>query len=362
MSLPDARQQDVHYYQNLVHVVRDGIICTDLQGRISFVNKSLLAMLGYLPAELLGAPLAKIHVEEDRSRCCPRVIQETLDKGAYAGEFLFRRRDGSRFPGHLSSSWMEQEDGTKHLVFVIHDVSEQKRLQKSLLDSEKMASLGKMMEGISHEIRNPIMTLGGYARRLKRTLEPGHVGHAYLQIILEDVQRMEKMLQEVNDYVAFAEDHGRAFTKLDLQGVFRDALMTLEIPERVHIAETFPAQGPWIYGDPGRLRGMFAHLLENALEAMPEGGTLRVQVSRENSQVRVRIEDTGVGIAEDDLPHIFNPFFSTKPKSTGVGLAKVYSIVREHGGQIEVESRVNGGTTFTLSLPVDRRQSVRRNG
>jgi two-component system sensor histidine kinase HydH len=100
--------------------------------------------------------------------------------------------------------------------------------------------------------------------------------------------------------------------------------------------------------------------VENALEAMPEGGVLGVQLLREDPHVRVKIDDTGVGIAEEDLPHIFNPFFSTKTKSTGVGLAKVYTIVEEHAGQIDVRSRIDEGTTFTVSLPMDRRQTVRR--
>lgn len=362
MSPTDIPEPDVHFYLDLIDVVRDGIICTDLEACIVFVNQSALAMFGYFPEEILGTSLETIYVEKDRERCCFRVIQETFEKGFYRGEFLFQRRDGTCFPGQLSSSWLKQDEDARHLVFAVQDLTEQKKLQRRLLDSQKMASLGKVVEGISHEIRNPIMTLGGYARRLKRTLQPDHPGYSYLQIILEDVQRMEEMLREINDYVAFAQDYRGSFTKLDLQAVLKDALRAMNLPNRVRLEEAFPPEGPWIWGDRRNLRELFLHLLENALEAMPEGGVLRVGLSREDSQVSVKIQDTGVGIADDDLPHIFNPFFSTKTKSTGIGLAKVYTIVGEHAGQIEVQSKIDEGTTFMLSLPVDRRQSVRRDG
>lgn len=360
MARPQVRRKDISYYQDLIDVVSNGIICTDTQARIVFVNQTALDMLGYSSEELLGRPFEEIFVEEDRDLCCPRVIQETLDNGSYEGEFLFQRRDGNRFPGQLSSSCLREDDGIKDIVFVINDLTEQKKLQQNFMNSQKMASLGKVVEGISHEIRNPIVSLGGYTRRLIRTLEPDHLGQSFLQIILEDVQRMEDMLQEINNYVSFAKMYQAFFKKVDLHGIMEDALQSLRLPMNIKLEDTYPTEGPWIFGDASHLRELFLHLLENAMEAMPEGGVLRLMLKQEDSNALVEIEDTGVGIADADLPHIFNPFFSTKTKSAGVGLAKAYIIVEEHKGEIEVKSNMSKGTTFVLSFPLDRRQQARR--
>jgi two-component system CheB/CheR fusion protein len=358
MTQARARQKDI-YYHEIIDVVGNGIICTDAEACIVFANQTALGMLGFTAEELLGASFAMIFVKEDRDLCCPRVIEETLGNKRYEGEFILQRKDGTRFPVHLSSSCLKDED-LEDLVFVINDLTHQKKLQQGLLHSQKMASLGKVVEGISHEIRNPIVSLGGYARRLARTLEPDHPGHRSLQIIMEDVERMEEMLQEINNYVAFAKTYQVNFTKLDLHIVTKDALQCLRIPGEVKLEETYPTEGPWIYGDSNHLRELLLHILENAIEAMPDGGILRVLLKQEDSGAFVQIQDTGVGIANYDIPHIFNPFFSTKTKSTGIGLAKSYIIVEEHTGEIEVDSDVSRGTTFTISFPSDRRQRARR--
>lgn len=355
-----VRREDIIYYQHLIDVVSNGIICTDIQASIVFVNQTALDMLGYSSEELLGRPFEVIFVMEDRDLCCSRVVEDTLDHGSYEGEFLFERRDGNHFPGQLSSSCLREDDGIKDIVFVINDLTEQKKLQQNFMNSQKMASLGKVIEGISHEIRNPIVSLGGYTRRLIRTLEPDHLGQSFLQIILEDVQRMEDMLQDINNYVSFAKKYQAFFKKVDLHGIIKDALQSLRLPINVKLEETYPTENPWIYGDTSHLRELFLHLLENAMEAMPEGGVLRLILKQEDSNALVEIEDTGVGIANADLPHIFNPFFSTKTKSVGVGLAKAYIIVEEHKGEIEVKSNMSKGTTFMLSFPLDRRQRARR--
>lgn len=358
MTQSKGRKKNI-YYHDLIEVVRNGIICTDHQALIVFVNKTALDMMGYSIEELLGASFEMIFVMEDRELSCPRVIEETIEKGRYEGEFLLQRKDGTRFPIHLSSSCLKDED-MEDLVFVINDLTEQKKLQENLLNSQKLASLGKLVEGISHEIRNPIVSLGGSARRLMRSLEPDHPGYGLSKIILEDAQRMEEMLLEVNSYVDFAKMYRALFTKLDLQSVIKDALQSLDIPKKIKLKETYPSEGPWIYGDPHHLRELFSHILKNAMEAMPDGGILRVLLKQEDTRGFVQIQDTGIGIATYDLPHIFNPFFSTKTKSTGVGLAKSYIIVEEHTGEIKVESDISRGTTFTISFPSDRRQRARR--
>jgi|Deesub1362B_J571_1020462.scaffolds.fasta_scaffold04151_3 PAS domain S-box-containing protein len=360
MSPYHRNPRDARYYLDLIDVVQDGIICTDADARIVLLNRTAVVMLGYPPEQLLDAPFETIYVVEDRSRCCPRIIQETLERGSYQGEFLFQRRDGSRFPGHLSSSRLRPGGKSGDIVFLLHDLTQEKRLQRRLLESQKMAYLGRLVEGISHEIRNPIVTLGGYARRLKRMLESDHPGQKYLDVILEDVQRMEAMLKDVENYVAFTKYRRPSFHRVDLQGVLMEAMQELQVPPGISLKLELPNRGPWIFGDPPSLQELFLCLLENAVEAMPRGGVLRVGLTQESGEARVIVQDSGIGIREEDLPFIFNPFFTTKTQGAGMGLARAYLVAEEHAGQIEVQSTPGEGTTFTVTFPLDRRQWVRR--
>jgi PAS domain S-box-containing protein len=360
MSPVHDGHKNIEYYLNLIDVVRDGIICTDIEGRIVFMNQTALTMWGYQEKEILGKPFELIFVEEDRPQCCPRVIQATLADRHYEGEFLFQRRDGSRFPGYLSSSRLVKRDKKQDIVFVVHDLTEQKRMQRRLLESQKLASLGKLVEGVSHEIRNPIVTLGGYARRLKRTFERDHSAQEYIGIILEEVERMESMLKDVEEYLQFAQAHRPSFTRVNLQDIMKGVIGGLSLPDNVLLEEVYPSEGPYIYGNPRRLHELFYHLLENSIEAMPGGGCLRMAIEQTDHQARVCIEDSGVGIPKHDIPNMFSPFFTTKTKGAGVGLAKVYIIVDEHSGMIDVQSVIERGTTFTLTFPRDRRQRPRR--
>jgi PAS domain S-box-containing protein len=360
MTPASSKQRDLRYVLNLVDVVQDGIICTDCRGHLFLANLKALAMWGYAEEEILGQSCQILFVEEDRLHSYPLVLQETQEKGSYQGEILFRRKDGGRFPGHLRSCLLSGEGEEQDLVFVIRDLTEQKRLQQRLLDSQKVAFLGKVVDGLSHELRNPIVTLSGYARRLEHSLAPDHPGHEHIRIILEEVQRMEAMLKEIEGYVQFAQVHRLAFTKVDLHSLMGEVLNGLRIPECVRLEEGYPPEGPWIYGDPVHLKELFHHLLENAIEAMPDGGVLGIRMEVATSTASVTIRDTGVGIPEQALPDIYSPFFTTKTKGAGVGLAKSYIIVEEHSGQIEVQSGLDLGTVFRVSFPLDRRQRPRR--
>lgn len=360
MSPAFAQDKGIEFYMELLDVIREGIVCTDEHGTIIGVNRSALGLLGYEAQGFLGSPIEILFVDEDRLRCCPFVLQETLERGAYDGEFLLQRKDGTRFPGNLNSSWIRGEGGRRDLIFVIHDLTEQKRLQRRLLDSQKSVFLAKVVEGLSHEVRNPIVAIGGYARRLERVIDPGHPAHNYVRIMLQDVSRMEGMLREIEGYVRFAQSHRPSFARVDLHRLVLDAFAMLAIPEGIRVEHEFPPDGPWIYGDSGHLRELFYHLLENAVEAMPDGGTLGVVGEVLDSKARVTVRDTGIGIPDKALPHLFSPFFTTKTKGAGVGLAKAYIIVEEHCGQIEVDSRVDRGTAFVVTFPLDRRQRSRQ--
>jgi PAS domain S-box-containing protein len=354
------RGRHADYLLDVIDAVREAILCADIRGTLLFANRSALCLWGYAPPELLGKPVDVLFSPECRGRGCDLLIRETLEKGEAEGEFLFWKKDGGAFLGHVRSALLRGQEGPSDVICAVQDLTEQRRLQRRLLESQKMAFLGKLVDGLAHEIRNPIVTLGGYARRLERTLGPDHPGRPYVGIVLEDVARMEGMLREIEEYLRFARGHRLAFTRLDLQAILREALGRLPLPEGIRLETAFPEDGPWIYGDAAHLTELFHDLLENAVEAMRRGGVLTVELATSGGRALARVRDTGVGIPEKSLQHIYSPFFTTKTKGAGVGLAKAYIIVEEHGGQIEVASEVDQGTAFEVSFPLDRRQRPRR--
>jgi PAS domain S-box-containing protein len=329
-------------------------------GRILFSNRAAGELWHLGQAERENLTIS--HLVPQGEECARGIIQELMARGKYEADILFQKTSGERFLGAVRGCVLEGEGGDFRMVLSVRDLTEQRKLQEQMLESQKLSYLEKVVEGLSHEIRNPIVSIGGYARRLEKMLEPDHPGRAILQVIMEDVQRMESMLREVEGYLEFAKTHKLSFAKLDLQEVVREALALVPIPKEIRLETHYPQRGPWIYGDRVHLVELFRHLVENAVEAMPKGGLLKLAVKAMADCAKVVVEDTGVGIPEKFLPHIYSPFFTTKTKGAGVGLAKASIIVQEHGGHIQVQSEVAKGTTFEVTFPFDRRRTPRRTG
>jgi len=346
----------------VLDAVCEPVLGVEMSGLVLFSNRAARDLWGYDVGELGQLTLDNLLVDGRSNRCAGGILQEVRRLGQCQGDFLFEKKDGGRFLGSLKACVVEgRVQGAPELVILsVRDLTEQRRLQQRILESQKLSYLERVVDGLAHEIRNPIVTLGGYARRLEKMLEPDHPGRVPLRIMLADVERMESMLREVEDYLEFARSHRLSFRKVDLKGVVREALALVPFPPSIRVEESYMEEGPWIFGDPSHLRELFRHLLDNAAEAMPQGGVIRVRVDQVGSSARVRITDTGVGIPQKFLPHIYSPSFTTETKGAGVGLAKAHIIIDEHGGQIDVHSEVARGTTFDVTFPLDRRQTPRR--
>jgi two-component system NtrC family sensor kinase len=247
---------------------------------------------------------------------------------------------------------------------VVEKTGQLQRAQNQVLQMEKMASLGKLSATVAHELNNPIGGMLNYCRLVQRELENVNL-HAETR---EDVDRFLRLIQEecvrcgriVTNLLLFARPFGAQTKPVDLNEIVDRSLML--IAHHLHVsdielkAERLVGNAQLI-ADPGQIQQALVALLINAVEAMDgpggHGGTLSVRLAGNESMVSIEISDTGVGIPEDAVPRIFEPFFSTKDAQSGVGLglAVVYGIVRRHGGKIEVESALGHGTTFHVMLP-----------
>ncbi len=230
--------------------------------------------------------------------------------------------------------------------------------QERLIQQERMAALGEMAASMAHEIRNPLVSIGGFARRLKDKLAHDEQAKKYSDIIYQEVNRLERILQEI---LAFAKESSPAFVSTDINKVIEDILFLFRdnlSAKNIRIVTNLPAELPWISADPQQLKQVFINLFANAEQAMEEkGGTLSVtsRLSAERPrEIQIEISNTGVGIPQEIMANIFNPFFTTKSSGTGLGLAIVHRIIDSHHGKIRVKNRPDpdGGVTFLIGLPV----------
>lgn len=233
---------------------------------------------------------------------------------------------------------------------------ELKETQAFLVHQEKMAALGELSTSIAHEIRNPLVSVGGFARRLDRSTPANAPEKRYTETIVKEVERLEKILTDV---LAYTHEESGTVKELDLREILKESLDMISgrmNKEGIQIVKDFPEKLPWVKGDSYQLKQAFFNLLNNAYESMNGKGTLSIRLhplSRNGSSfVRAEVGDTGAGIDSEDLPNIFNPFYTTKANRLGLGLPVIHKIVTFHQGQIEVDNRPGEGVTFIITLPV----------
>lgn len=225
--------------------------------------------------------------------------------------------------------------------------------RERLVHGERLAAIGEMAANLAHELKNPLITIGGFAGRLVKGLPGTSREHHYADTIVKEIGRLERMLADI---LAFSRKPTICYSVCDAGDILRDCFAgcttTLE-DHCVSLATSFE-DGPWpILGDAHQLKQVFLNLMLNACEAMPDGGSLHVtlkKVSLDKKYILVSIQDSGGGIPADMLPKVFTPFFTTKPHGTGLGLAIVNRILQNHGGSIEARNE-GRGAVFSVTLP-----------
>ena len=325
-------------------------------GRVIFISRPGIEghLAAALEAELGMGPYA----------CAPLMARERpfgvlVVDNPYSHETIppSRRRFLELFAGQAGGAM--ENSMLLHRLETAHQ--ELRETQERLIQGEKMAILGEMAASVAHELRNPLVPIGGFAQRLSRMVPAGGREHEYASIISREARRMEEMLSNI---LAFSRKQMLCFTEAWVVDIMEEALaLEAESLARAsvgvvrEIAEGLPA----IHCDEKKLRQVLINLITNARQAMAGGGTLLVRIFpillRGEAAVAVEIEDTGGGIPPEILHNIFNPFFTTKEKGTGLGLSISRRIIEQHKGEIDVRNR-NKGVVFTLRLPVAREEGT----
>jgi two-component system sensor histidine kinase HydH len=228
---------------------------------------------------------------------------------------------------------------------------ELKVVENKLLQTERLAALGKLSRGVAHEVRNPVMIIGGFARRLQKRLPADDPAQEMIAPILHELRRLEQMVAEIEAFTVLLEPD---IKPRDLARVVDQVLAASAgalAQRQIVVERRIPPNLPLIPLDERLMGQALGHLIDNAVEAMPNGGRLTLSVTPEPRGVLLHLRDTGSGISPEDLPYIFDPFFSSKPDGTGMGLTKVYQVVSDHRGEIQIKSVPGQGAEVNIWLP-----------
>jgi len=308
---------------------------------------------GFTRDEMIGMRIWDIIPPADRPRAM-RLFDETRSRGHSNSEDLhLRTRHGELVPVFLNAGLIEY--GHHHFFNVICvDISDRKRLESQLIQSEKMAAIGQLAAGIAHEIRNPLGIITNALYDLGELVDSDNPEvKEDLRIAKEEMQRVQAI---INNLLEFSRESRAELERVDINDLLRKTLQLMNKSlqnSEVHVLTEF---GPLAscFANQNALRQIFLNLITNAVQAMPAGGELRVRTAAlEGGRVQLEVGDTGVGIPAEHLTDIFNPFFTTKApgQGTGLGLSVVHSVVKRYRGDIQVRSEVNKGTTFTIEFP-----------
>ena len=345
---------DLQAFRDLIfESVGSGLVGVNPEGRVTAFNRAAESITGVQAAEALDQPWEAIFGSGVNLAEVRRAVLEDSEP-APRYEFRLRRRDGQNVPVGISFWSLRSGAGdVAGLIGVCQDLSNIKQLEQRMRQADRLAAVGRLSANMAHEIRNPLASISGAVEALARDLPADHTRSQLVEIVLRESARLNQI---VGDFLEYARPAPMAPIEINMAEILDEVLLLIEhrtLPANLKVAREYGDALP-TRADPQRLRQAIWNLCLNAVQAMPDGGELRVgarTLHERGNRLQISIADTGQGIADGDLPHIFEPFFSTKPEGSGIGLALVYRVVEEHGGSIEVRSRVSEGTTFLLTLP-----------
>ena len=365
-EIEDKLQSSNVLLRNLILSAVDGVIAADKRGKILIFNDMAAELFGYSVKEALeNLDIRNIYPEQKAHE-----VMQVLRSDQYGGRGKLRSyeveilsKSGERIPISLNASIVYEGDREVATIGFFHDLRETQRMkeelektQLQLLQSEKMASLGKLAAGVAHQLNNPLAGITLYTRLALEDYELEAGARKDLLRVLVDAERCRNTVKEL---LEFTRQTRNLMQPHDINRAITRTLFLLEnqpLFQNIIIEKSLDTALPLVYSDIQQLNHLFMNIFLNAAQAMNGKGELNVQTVflSKTEEVRIEISDTGPGIPEHILPHIFAPFFTTKPEGegTGLGLSLVYGIVENQGGKIKARSVPGDGATFIIELPV----------
>lgn len=349
------QDQEMLILKNAVENTNEAFVTIDENHRVIFFNKAAEEIFGYSRNEVIDHDLNVIMspgCSKNHRQAVARYVK-TRKPGriGHETEMTASRRSGTTFPASILFS-VTEVGGRLFFTGLVRDITEKKALQEQIIRSERLSALGQLAAEITHEIKNPLMTIGGFAQQLIRVIADEKQLQK-LQVIIDEVARLEKLLTDLRE---FHLPKTLTSEKVDLRELFQEIYFMLKedcenrhIQTELHIAD----EALLVIGDHYSLKQVFLNLLKNSMDAMEHGGVLSVWTRLIGEQVEITVNDEGCGIPEEDKEKVFSPFFTTKKDGTGLGLCISKRIIEEHeDSSLSMKSTEGKGTSFKISLPV----------
>jgi two-component system, NtrC family, sensor histidine kinase PilS len=344
-------------HEDIVQSVSSGLVTFDHNGRVMTANRTVEALSGRSQRQLRLEDWDSVFTQ---APSFPQ-LWENLRTGMsapYRFSAHLVRADDAFIPIGVSASGLRRGAGEPvGVICSFQDLSDIKRMEAQVRHADRLAAIGRLAAGLAHEIRNPIASIRGSIEVLRQNLKPQGADRRLMDIVLRESDRLDGTIAE---FLEFSRPRRLQPVLTDLSQMIDEVLLLLvqQTGPTLRVVKEYPDGTVKAYVDPAQLRQALWNLCRNAVDAMAQGGTLRAiaRVTRpagleHRALVEIVVEDSGPGVPSDDLPHIFEPFYTTKPDGTGLGLAIVHRIIQEHEGDIRVESREGGGARFVVAFP-----------
>ncbi len=349
-----------NFMESIIQSIGSGIIITGIHDTVTYINKAGERILGYSKDDVIGKSFGIFGLREKQS-----IVHSLLnnpDDLDTRKEGWMRRKDKVEFPvGFTINNHLSIRGETLGKIVIFRDMTNVFKIQEEILRMDRLVSLGKLSSGIAHELRNPLAGIKTTAQALSEEMSKDDSRREYLNRITKEIDRLNELLKT---FFSFAKPQKLNLIDCSVKDVINEIIPFLlkEIADQgVRFVETYHPQLPKIKVDKNQMYQVFLNLFLNAIQAMPNGGELKIEVNPTVSYsqdgpgqkfIKIVISDTGKGIPPNIIHRIFDPFFTTKPKGIGLGLSITYQIIKKHGGTIKVESKLEKGTSFIINLPV----------
>ena len=359
LRLSHVLESPTNLTESLIESIGSGIIITEMNDTMTYINQAGEKILGYSKGEVIGKPFGLFGLNEKQNVSNSFLDHpDNLDTRREGG---MKRKDGDEIPvGFTINQHLSLGGEAIGKIVIFRDLTKVYRIQEEILKMDRLVSLGKLASGIAHEIRNPLAGIKTTAQALGEEMAKDDPKREYLNRITKEIDRLNELLKT---FFSFAKPQTLLLVPCHIKEIINAIIPFLikEIDDKgIQFVESYHPQLPRIRVDKIQMHQAFLNLFLNAIQAMPNGGELKIEAnpvilpspegSRQNF-IKVVVSDSGKGIPPQILPKIFDPFFTTKPKGIGLGLSITYQIIKKHGGTIKVHSQWEKGTSFVINLP-----------
>ncbi len=347
------------FHQNVIDCMSSGLIATDLNGDITFLNRSAEEIIGYKLQELRRKPLLEIFLDPTLS--FDIIINKLKNQKIFRFDSECITKSGEiRFLGASLTPLKEKDALDSGYILIFQDLTDLKKLEEQIKIKDRMAIIGEMATGIAHEIRNPLAAMSGSAQLMEREKVDSKQQKKLMNIILKETKRLNKI---ITNFLEYAKPLRFQPVEIDLAKLLEETIILLknskEFKDSHHI-KIYPKKGKFLYFcDPNQMKQVFWNLAQNAIRAMPQGGILEISLNQgDNDGIAISFKDEGIGISDKELSDMFKPFRGSFENGLGLGLAIVFRIIENHMGRIEIKQNSKRGTNVLVYFPNLKREHL----